>query len=209
MTRMKRRQYVAIVIFIFGMIFLGVTFIRYVPPLLFRTLIKTLKGPQASPEEMFRGYVMSPIPKSVTNIKADQPMNFRGYIYTFRFNIDRDDLTMLINSRPFIEVWNVKYKNGMLSWGWGITDPIELKMPKYGRSLTLYELGGRPRSPSWFRPEQWGNHEAYSFYKVGNLINTQAFERDGRSTGRREITQVLLYNEKESEAYFIVSSWKD
>jgi hypothetical protein len=204
MTRMKRRQYI-VVIFIFGMIFLGVTFIRYVPPLLSRTLIKTLKGPQASPEEMFRGYVMSPIPKSVTNIKADQPKDFRGYIYTFRFNISSGDLALLLNSQPFIEVWNVEYKNGMLNWRWGHTDPIEPKMPKYGLSLLLYG-DNLPREPKWFKPGQWDNPEAYAFYKLGNLINTQAFEHDGRSLGGRDIIQVLLYNEKEGEAYFIVSS---
>ena len=199
MTRMKRRQYVAIVIFIFGMIFLGVTFIRYVPPLLFRTLIKTLKGPQASPEEMFRGYVMSPIPKSVTNIKADQPKNFGGYRYTFRFNINRGDLALLTDSRPFVRIWNVEYWNGNLSWRWDNPDG------KYGISIPCYD---HTREHSWFKPGLWDNPEAYAFYKVGNLVNIQVFERDDRSWSGRVKTQVLLYNEKEGEAYFIISSWE-
>ena len=200
MTRMKRRQYFAIVILIFGMIFLSVTFIRYVPPLLFRTLIKTLKGPQASPEEMFRGYVMSPIPKSVTNIKADQPKNFGGYRYTFRLNINRGDLALLTDSEPFVRIWNVKYKNGYLSWRWDNPDG------EYGISIPCYD---HTREPSWFKPGLWDNPETYAFYKVGRLINIQAIECDKWNLGGRVNTQVLLYNEKEGEAYFIISSWED
>ena len=62
----------------------------------------------------FRQYVLAPIPKSVTNIRADQPKNFGGYRYTFRFNINRDDLGLLINARPFVRIWNVKYRDGSL-----------------------------------------------------------------------------------------------
>ena len=207
MTKMKRRHLAVAVVFIFGMIFFTVTFLKYIPPTLFRSLIKTLSAPQAPPEEIFRGYVLSPIPNSVTNIKADQPCKIFGSIYTFRFNISRGDLALLIDSRPFIGVWNVKYKNGMLEWGWGDTDPIELKMPKYGISLPLYGSNlDLPREPAWFKPGMWKNPEAYGFYKIGDLINTQIFEQDGHHSDGRETIQVLLYNEKESEAYFIVSS---
>jgi hypothetical protein len=203
--RVKRRYYVAVVIFIFGFIFLGITFFRYVPPLLLKTAVKTLKTPSAQPEEIFRQYVLSPIPKSVKNIKADQPGKIFGYTYTFRFNISRDDLALLLDSQPFIEVRNVNYKNGMLEWGWGRIDQTEPNIPKYGISLPLYEYGDRPHDPSWFRPGQWNNPEAYGFYKVGDLVNTQAIEQDAQDLGGRETIQVLLYNEEEEEAYFIVS----
>jgi len=206
MTKKKLRHFAVVVVFIFGVLFFGAVFLRYVPPVLFRTFIKSITPPPPPPENLFSQYVLSPIPKSVTNIKADQPGKTFGYIYTFRFNINRDDLNELINSRPFIEVWNVKYKNGLLEWGWGHTDPIDLKIPRYGISLPLYEYGGRPHGPSWFRPGQWNNPEAFAFYKVGDLINTQAFEHDGRNLGGRVTRQVLLYNEKEGQAYFIVSS---
>ena len=126
MTKIKRRHFAIVVVFIFGMIFLGVTFLRYVPPLLFRTFIKSLTQPPPPPEEIFGQHILSPIPKSVTNIKADQPVKIHGYVYTFRFNISRDDLALLIDSQPFIKVWNVKYKNGLLEWGWVHTDPIDL-----------------------------------------------------------------------------------
>ncbi|UCE46372.1 MAG: hypothetical protein JSW47_12210 [Phycisphaerales bacterium] len=158
------------------------------------------------PEETFRQYVLDPIPTSVTNIKADQRKIF-CYEYTFRFNINRDDLALLIDSRPFVGVWNVKYKKGVLEWGWGRTGPIELNIAKYGYSLPLYGNNwDSPREPKWFKPGRWKNPEAYTFYKVGDLVNIQAFEYDGRSLGGRVTIEVLLYNEKEGEAYFIVSS---
>ena len=166
---------------------------------------KHRKMSKVQASQAFRQYVLDPIPASAKNIKADQPDETFGYIYTFRFNISREDLSLLINSQPFIRIWNLKYKNGMLEWGWGYTDPIELEAPKYGISLPLYEYGGRPHGPSWFRPGQWENPEAYSFYKIGDLINTQIFEQDGHHSDGWETIQILLYNEKEGEAYFIVS----
>jgi hypothetical protein len=200
--KMKRRHFIAIVVFNFGVIFLFVIFLKYVPCALLRP-----KRTPVPPEETFRQYILDPIPKSVTNIKADQPKKIFGYKYTFRFNISRDDLVLLLNTQAFIEVWNVKYKNGLLEWGWGQTDPIELKMPKYGLSLPLYGNNwDSPREPKWFKPGKWKNPEAYAFYKVGDLINNQAFEHDGRSLGGRVTIEVLLYNKNKSEAYFIVSS---
>jgi hypothetical protein len=203
MTKMKRRHLALVIVIVFGTIFFVVTFLKYVPPLLFKTLIV----PQVPPEETFRQFVLSPIPKSVTNIKADQTSKIFGYTCTFRFNISRDDLNQLIDSRPFVEVWHVKYKNGMLEWGLGHAGPIELKMAKYAHSTPLYgDVWDLPREPVWFKPGLWDNPEAYAFYKIGDLVNIQAFEHDGRNLGGRVIMQVLLYNEKEGEAYFIVSS---
>lgn len=206
MTRMKRRRFAVVVVFIFGMIFFIVTSLRYVPPTLFRTVAKTLRAPPAPPEEIFTGYVLNPIPESVTNIKTDQPGNFFGYEYTFRFNISREDLSSLIDSRPFIRIWNVKYKNGCIDWGWDRagfmgTAKVGHSMPLYGDNWDL------PREPVWFKPGLWENPEAYGFYKVGNLVNNQVLERDWQKLNGPVTIQVLLYNEKESEAYFIISSW--
>lgn len=167
---------------------------------------------KARASQIFRQYVLDPIPASVTNIRAHQPGIFYGRTYTLRFNINRDDLDLLVNSRPFIKVWNVKYEDGMLSWGWGRVEagplviPEALAIPKYGCAMSLY---GRARKPKWFRPELWDNPEAYGLYKIGDLVNTEVFERDkekSRESKGRTTIQVLLYNEKEGEAYFIVSS---
>jgi len=177
-------------------------------------LLKPPKTPQTPPSEVFRRYVLDPIPESVTNIRADRPSIIFGYTYTFRFNINRDDLALLTNSRPFIRVWNVKYEDGSLNWGWGrveveglvIPEGSPLDIPKYGLSMSLYS---RARKPKWFRPELWDNPEAYGLYKIGDLVNTEVVEHDKEnsreSKGGTNI-QVLLYNEKEGEAYFIVSS---
>lgn len=157
--------------------------------------------------QTFRRYVLEPIPKSVTNIKADQPSKIFGYTYTFRFNINRDDLALLINSRPFIRVWNVKYKNGCISWGWDRSGPMGIA--KHGDSMPLYgDVWDLPREPAWFKPGLWDNPEAYGFHKVGTLVNIQALERDRQKSRGRVTIQVLLYNEKQGEAYFVASSWE-
>ena len=197
MTR-KKRRHLTVVVFIFGMIFFVVTFLRYVPPTLFRTVAKTLRAPPAPPEETFRQYVLSPIPESVINIKADPASIFFGYTYTFRFSISRDDLALLINSRPFVRVWDVKYENGCLSWYWDRDGP--LGMGRYGSTMICYQS---TRKPGWFRPGLWDNPEAYAFWKEGDLVNIEGFDED--SSGPVEI-RVLLYNENEGQAYFVMES---
>ena len=37
--------------------------------------------------EAFKRYILDPIPKSVTNIKVDQPKNFQGYRYIYSVSI--------------------------------------------------------------------------------------------------------------------------
>ncbi len=144
----------------------------------------------------FRRYVLNPIPESVTNIRADQPKNIGGYRYTFRFNINRDDLALLINSRPFVRVWNVKYENGRLSWAWDRDGPFGTG--RYNSGMPCYDY---TREPGWFRPGLWDNTEAYAFCKEGDLVNIEIFGKD--SNGPTDI-RVLLYNEDEAEAYFVV-----
>jgi hypothetical protein len=191
---MKRRHFVVIVVFDIGVIFLFVMFLKYVP----YTFLRPRRTP-VPPEETFRQYVLSPIPKSVTNIKADPASIIFGYTYTFRFKINRDDLGLIINSRPFIRVWNVKYENGCLSWHWDRDGPFGIGL--YGSSMDCYDSKGEPR---WFRPGMWDDPETYAFSKHGDLVNIETFEKD--SSGPVEI-RVLLYNEKENEAYFVISSW--
>lgn len=109
--------------------------------------------------------------------------------------------------------WDVKYKDGALSWGWGRVEagslviPEAMAIPKYGHGISLYDPG---REPVWFRPDLWDNPEAYGLYKIGDLVNTEAYERYSEKASKlrgRHTTQVLLYNEKEGEAYFIASDW--
>lgn len=141
--------------------------------------------PMPPPSEVFRQHVLDPIPESVTNIKADQPKNILGYRYTLRFNINRADLAKLINSGPLVRVWNVKYGKGRLKWAWDTWHGHSMS----GSDVIVYKR----REPAWFRPELWDNPEAYAF---------------DETVGGRMNTKVLLYNEKEDEAYFIVSRLK-
>ena len=166
---------------------------------------------EARASEVLKQYVLEPIPPSVKNIRADQPGIFYGKSYTLRFNVNKDDLNLIVNSRPFMKGRNVEYKNGRLDWGWGHVDsdlPIPkgspLDVPKYGISISLYKPG---REPAWFRPDMWVDPEAYGFYKINDLVNTEAYEHETRQSGGlrsgRKTIQVLLYNEKEGEAYFV------
>jgi len=167
---------------------------------------------EAQASQVFRRYVLEEIPPSVKNIRAHQPGIFYGKRYTLRFNINRDDLNLIVNSRPFIKVRNVQYKNGSLDWGWGRldADPLlipegsALDVPKYNLGISLYDPG---REPAWFRPDLWDDPEAYGFYKINDLVNTEAYESDGQKSSElrrgRETIQVLLCNENEGEAYFV------
>jgi hypothetical protein len=156
-----------------------------------------MSGTEAS--AAFRQYVLSPIPKSVTNIRADQPKNIMGYRYTFRFNMNRDDLALITDSRPFVRVWHVKYERRYLWWSWDQDGP--LGMITYKGSAICYD---HTHEPAWFRPGLWDNPEAYVFEKVGDLLNAEAFKSSNGPTDMR----VLLYNEKEAEAYFVVTYWE-
>jgi len=158
----------------------------------------TLYGPQAPPDELFKKYILSPIPASVTDIRADQPSKIIGYRFTFRFKINREDLALIINSRPFMRVLNVEYKNGYISWQWNRDGPFgtgpTLDIPCYDHT----------REPRWFRPGRWDNPEAYAFRKVGDRVNIETYDKDSRGPRGPTNIQVLLYNEEEAEAYFVV-----
>ena len=175
---------------IFKFIMLG-NFIIQMPP------------PMPPPPDVFRQHILSPIPESVANIKADEPI-IGGYRYTLRFNISRADLALLIDSRPFVRVWNVKYRDGYLSWDWDRDGP--LGMSKYESFMTVYNPERWHHEPRWFTPELGANTEVYAFAKAGNRINVETFEykSDAYDRDDRVSIKVLIYNEKEGEAYFIV-----
>ena len=153
--------------------------------------------------ETFRQYVLNPIPGSVRNIRVDKPKYINGYRYTFRFNINRKDLSLLINSKPFVRVWNIKYRDGSLDWYWDRDGPL-LGIGTHGSSMLCYNRSDR--KPDWFKPGLWDNPETYAFWKEGDLVNIETFDK--KSSGPVEI-RLLLYNENDAEAYFVVTYWEN
>jgi hypothetical protein len=142
------------------------------------------KAPTIHPEELFKRYIIDPIPETVTNIRADQPKRLWGYRYTFRFNIAREDVAKIVDSRPFKQISNANYKdNGHLEWEWDAS--------RWGEVIVYHPRSDHAR-PEWFTLGLWDNPEAYAF------VATR--EHDHKDTW------VLLYNEKDGEAYFIIDS---
>lgn len=179
---MKRRVLIATAVFWVGFLFFAATLIKFIP-----AVLPTMSQAEAS--EAFRRYVLDPIPESVTNIRADQPKKFLGYRYTFRFNINRANMAILIDSGSLKRVWNVKYKKGYLGWAWDTWNGWTMN----GADIIVYNSGFCRREPLWFNPQHWDNPETYAF--------------DETVKGRMN-TRVLLYNEKEGQAYYVVASLK-
>ena len=141
--------------------------------------------------EIFKQFILDPIPESVTNIKADQPRTIRGYRYTLLFNINREDLGLIIDSEPFQKVRNVEYKNGSLHWEWD---------QYHWYTTIIYEGWG----PGWFKPELGKNSEVYAFVKIGDKVNLQLYEYK-REAYDKEDMKILIYNPQKGQAYFIAS----
>lgn len=176
--------------------------------LLMRHLVKFFfanRPPPMPPQaEIFTKYILDPIPKSVTNIKADRPRLFLGYTYTLRFNINKADLALITESRPFQRVWGVTYGmfgKGHLNWNWGPPGSAHAG----GIAIIVYHPKGGRREPKWFTPNLWDDPDMYAFRKVGDHENTETMGYHKKANEQVD-TQVLLYNEKEQEAYFIISN---
>ena len=146
-------------------------------------------APMPSPTEVFRQHILDPLPESVTNMKVDRPKDFMGYRYTLRFDLNRADLSLLVDSLSLKRIWSVRYANGYLHWGWDRPGGL-LGISKHSTTMTVYHSKGS-RKPEWFGPELWDDPEAY------------ALENE---SGGDTNTKVLIYNEKEGQAYFIVQS---
>lgn len=141
--------------------------------------------------EIFKQFVLDPIPESVTDIKADQPRTIRGYRYTLLFNINREDLGLIIDSEPFQEVQNVEYKNGNLTWEWD---------KSHSETAIIYKDWG----PGWFEPEFGENSEVYAFVKIGDQVNIQLYEYKQKAYDKEDM-KILIYDPQKGQAYFIVS----
>ena len=140
---------------------------------------------------IFSKCVLSPIPKSVKDIKLDQQQYFSGYIYVLRFNISKDDVVLIINSRPFIELEGVTYRLGSLYYE-RIKDPeIDTQKKLYNNNSVINTpLYWSSEPPEWFKPNDWNNPKIYRYRTKLGKANTYS-------------TKVLIFNEQLGEAYFI------
>lgn len=196
---MKLHILAARVLFVSAYVLFGIVIFGAATIILLKTVMTARARAKIEPARVFAHYVLDPIPESVTNIKADQPMKFGGFRYTLRFNISREDLDLIVDSFPFQRVWNIEYGNGYLDWGWETLGDFSTN----GEAIIVYHPDG-PREPAWFKPDLWDDPEAYAFVKIGDSVNMETFKYEKKASDHEDI-RVLLYNEKESQAYFVVT----
>jgi hypothetical protein len=133
--------------------------------------------------DLFKRYVLNPIPDSVMQIRASRTSGVTSQRCTIRFKISRTDLGPIIDSRPFRKVEKIKYRQGILDWKWNSGSRVEVHL--YPRPL---------REPAWFTLDKWDNPEAYAIFE------SEQYQRN---------MWVLLYNDELGEAYFLVWSGHD
>jgi len=134
------------------------------------------------PEEHFKKYILDPIPKSVKNIKVDQTMIYYGYAYLFGFDIDREDLNLIIDSKSLQTILNVEYT---------AHGSFYFEYNQEGWDCGVY---GNKKQAKWFHPELWYNPDCYCYL---TRINHQ---NDFR---------ILLFNKVENKAYFYIEKSRD
>ena len=136
-----------------------------------------------SPSGAFRKFVCRPIPKSVTEIKMDRLIRWRGWHrYVFHFKIDEADLSPILNSWPFQEIKYFKYSP---EYG-GLEIESLQNTPWESFGWTLYNIRSGKAEPEWFNVEQWDSPKVY-LYIVRDVYRLR----------------LLVYNKKLGEAYFI------
>jgi len=134
-----------------------------------------------SPSWLFRKVVLNPIPSSVKNIMVSRHMSILSneHKYILRFNINKEDLSLILRSRRFKRTSNVKYDNGSLNYE---------GFPDIQRSFSLYKTYRGESSPRWFRLGEWKNFKAYVEERIESGF---------------ESVHILLHNEDQNEAYYI------
>ena len=133
------------------------------------------------PVSHFKRYILDPIPKSVKNIKIDQTSMFNGYSYLFGFDIAREDINLIIESKSLTKK-TVRYSDGRF-----IVDNVG----RYN-TISLLVYARNEKQAEWFNPELWTNPDAYVYYK---RIDTNVDY------------QILLFNEEENKAYFFIKHY--
>lgn len=152
---------------------------------------------------VFKRYFFQGVLESVADIRLDQPGKFQGRTYALRFNINRDDFTKLLKSRSFLKVYKLKYEDGILSWFWKSGEDNVLGMPTHGSGLPVYS---QRRNPGWFRPDKLDGSESFAFEQIGDFVNPILSEGTRLIQGHTTIL-ILIYSEKEGEAYLVAMDY--
>ena len=131
------------------------------------------------PPWWFRKIVLNPIPASVRVIGTDQSLGVNGHKYVLRFDINKADLSLILNSKGFKEIAYFEYDGGLLTYG---------ESQNVTRGFHLYETYRGESAPRWFKLGDWDSFKPY-------LV-----EREKPGFDRMCL---LLYDEERGEAYFI------
>jgi hypothetical protein len=151
-------------------------------------MMHALQEPRA--RELFRQYVIDPVPASVAHIKVDQARGASSYQCVFRFAADKRSVELIRQSRPFREARITGYMGGgSLRWDWK-------DFPSSGGAKSQAFSVYGTHAPSWYDLESWGNPEAYILVKEDKNGNTSEL-------------QVLTYNGTSGSAFFIVVSYSN
>lgn len=142
----------------------------------------------AGARSLFRELVVSPIPESMREIRADRCQIARlkarlhgshEVAYVLRFKINREDVARIVAARGFTVCRSPKYSKGELSCD--LPDHV-------WTDVKLYNV--RRRAPRWFDLGEWTECETYrtgvDMWPVGKLD-----------------LSYLIYNEQRGSAYLI------
>jgi len=122
-----------------------------------------------SESQIFKEYVLKPIPGSVTDLRVDKPETSWDirHKYVMRFKISTADIELILKSRRFEEFGWDRYENDNLYWQGA--DKVEFDPNTNTRSVTfggdnlpLY-TGPHDEPPEWFSPNDWDNPKVYKF----------------------------------------------
>lgn len=135
---------------------------------------------------LFQRFVIDPIPPSVKNIRTDTFLDIGLHKYVIGFEINKEDIPLILNSDEFKEINYVSYNKGILTYGQHWDDAQSHSSKTHG--FHLYETYRGKYPPQWFRFDQWGNFKAY-------VAEDERVDFYGM--------RLLLYNEELDQAYFI------
>lgn len=142
---------------------------------------------------VFERYVLKPIPPSVASIRLHQATGSFGRTHILRFRISKRDAASIVASKPFEEFEWVWYRDYNVSSGnlpANGRDPRQNTMFGVAVESVPVREHGKLWLPDWFAINDWKDPKVWRFHqKVGRA--------------ERDHIQLLIYNEKIGEAYFI------